>query len=101
MRKATAPKPPSFAALGLVPFSTFRLVEIGRRIVERLEPTEIFPLVTRSVNRLLGTHFCVLMLREGDHLVYQGSPSGDLDLEASFAPSLPVRIWRSLLRIVP
>ena len=33
---------------------------------------------------------------EGDHLVYEGTPSGDLDLEASFAPPLPLRIWRSL-----
>jgi PAS domain S-box-containing protein len=44
------------------------LVEIGRRIVERLEPAEILPLVTRSVNRILGTHFCLLMLREGERL---------------------------------
>jgi hypothetical protein len=35
----------------------------------------------------------------GDRLVYEGRPSGDLDLMASFAPSTPVRIWRSLLRI--
>jgi Protein of unknown function (DUF4012) len=33
---------------------------------------------------------------DGDRLVYEGTPSGDLDLEASFAPPLPMRIWRSL-----
>ena len=33
---------------------------------------------------------------DGDRLVYEGTPSGDLDLEASFAPPLPLRIWRSL-----
>ncbi|MGE0452181.1 MAG: GAF domain-containing protein [Vicinamibacteria bacterium] len=44
------------------------LVEIGRRIVERLELKEILPLVTRAVNRIMGTHFCMLMLRQGDEL---------------------------------
>ena len=33
---------------------------------------------------------------DGDRLIFEGTPSGDLDLEASFAPSLPVRIWRTL-----
>jgi hypothetical protein len=33
---------------------------------------------------------------DGDRLVYEGTPFGDLDLEASFAPPLPLRIWRSL-----
>ena len=33
---------------------------------------------------------------DGDRLVYEGTPSGDLDLEASFAPPLPIRIWRTL-----
>jgi hypothetical protein len=33
---------------------------------------------------------------DGDRLVYEGTPSGDLDLEASFAPPLPLRIWRTL-----
>lgn len=44
------------------------LVEISRRIVERLELSEILPLVTRSVNGVLGAHFCLLMLREGEQL---------------------------------
>jgi len=44
------------------------LLEIGRRIIERLEPAEVLPLVTRSVNRIMGTHFCLLMLRHGDRL---------------------------------
>ena len=33
---------------------------------------------------------------DGDRLVYEGTPSGDLDMKASFAPPLPLRIWRSL-----
>ncbi len=65
------------------------LVEIGRRIVERLEPTEIFPLVTRSVNRLLGTHFCVLMLREGDHLVVAAQEGLEAEVVKTFH-DLPV-----------
>lgn len=46
------------------------------------------------------TSFDDRLSRDGDRLIYEGTPSGDLDLQASFAPSLPVRIWRSLLRIV-
>jgi hypothetical protein len=39
------------------------------------------------------------LTREGDHLVYEGHPTGNIDLEASFAPSLPVRVWRSLTNV--
>jgi hypothetical protein len=35
---------------------------------------------------------------EGGSVVYEGTPGGNLDLEVSFAPSLPVRIWRDLTR---
>lgn len=44
------------------------LFEIGRAIVGRLEVQELLPIVTRSVNRIMGTHFCLLMLRAGDTL---------------------------------
>jgi PAS domain S-box-containing protein len=44
------------------------LLQIGRGIVERLELPELLPLVTRSVNRLMGTHLCALLLRQGDEL---------------------------------
>ena len=33
---------------------------------------------------------------DGDRLIYEGTPFGDVDLEASFAPPLPLRIWRTL-----
>jgi hypothetical protein len=46
------------------------------------------------------TSFDERLSRDGDRLVYEGTPAGDLDLDVSFAPSLPVRIWRSLVRIV-
>jgi PAS domain S-box-containing protein len=45
------------------------LVEIGRRIVERHDLRELLPLLTRSVNRIMGTHFCVLLLKSGEELV--------------------------------
>lgn len=35
---------------------------------------------------------------EDGKVVYEGVPDGNLDLEVSFAPSLPVRIWRDLTR---
>jgi hypothetical protein len=35
---------------------------------------------------------------EGGSVVYEGTPGGSLDLEVSFAPSLPSRIWRDLTR---
>ncbi len=44
------------------------VLEVGRGIVERLELGELLPLVTRSVNRVMGTGHCLLMLRSGDQL---------------------------------
>ncbi len=44
------------------------LLEVGRGIVTRLDLAELLPLVVRSVNRIMGTHFCVLLLRHGDML---------------------------------
>jgi signal transduction histidine kinase len=44
------------------------LLDIVRGIVERLEPPDLLPLVTRSVNRVMGTRHCVLLLKSGDHL---------------------------------
>jgi len=44
------------------------LLQIGRGVVERLELSELLPLVTRSVNRIMGTHLCALLLRQGDEL---------------------------------
>ncbi|HSF01798.1 MAG TPA: PAS domain S-box protein, partial [Solirubrobacterales bacterium] len=44
------------------------LLEVGRGIVARLDLAELLPLVVRSVNRIMGTHFCVLLLRHGEML---------------------------------
>jgi PAS domain S-box-containing protein len=44
------------------------LLAIGRSIVERRALAEVLPLVTRSVNRVMRTTHCVLLLRDGDEL---------------------------------
>lgn len=44
------------------------LLEIGRGIVERLDLEELLPLVTRSVNRVMGTPQCILLLKSGNRL---------------------------------
>lgn len=36
------------------------------------------------------------LTRRGNALVYEGQPSGNLDLEATFAPPLPMRVWRDI-----
>jgi PAS domain S-box-containing protein len=65
------------------------LVEIGRRIIERLEPKEVLPLVARSVNRIMGTHFCLLMLREGESLRVAAQEGLEPELVDSFR-DLPI-----------
>jgi hypothetical protein len=37
---------------------------------------------------------------EGDQVVYEGSPSADLDLWVRFRPGLPGRLWRDLTRFL-
>jgi signal transduction histidine kinase len=44
------------------------LLEISRRIGERMDLRELLPMVTRSVNRVMGTEHCLIFLREGDRL---------------------------------
>ncbi len=44
------------------------LLEVSRGIVARLDLAELLPLVVRSVNRIMDTHFCVLLLRQGEML---------------------------------
>ena len=69
------------------------LLEIGRGILERLELPELLPLVTRSVNELMGTHYCILLLRSGDELEV-GAQEG---LEPEVVQSLQgIRVGESL-----
>lgn len=44
------------------------LLEIGRGVLERQDLEALLPLVTRSVNEVMGTRYCLLMLRDGDDL---------------------------------
>lgn len=44
------------------------LLRISRGILEGLELPETLPRVVRSLNELMGTHYCLLLLREGDRL---------------------------------
>jgi PAS domain S-box-containing protein len=44
------------------------LLEIGRHVVERMDLSELLPLVTRNVNRVMGTRHCLLLLLRGNTL---------------------------------
>lgn len=70
------------------------LFEIGRGIVERLDLDTLLPLVVRSVNRILGTHYCLLLLRSGDTLVF-GAQEG-LEPEIVKAFQTPLRLGESV-----
>ncbi len=60
------------------------LLEVGRGIVERLELGELLPLVTRSVNEIMGTQVCALLLREGDELRLAAHEGLDPEVETAF-----------------
>jgi hypothetical protein len=40
-----------------------------------------------------------VLRREGDAVVYEGTPGRMLELEVSFSPSLPTRMWRNVTRV--
>ena len=75
---------------------TYRLSFVGQTTIQ---PTQLRVSIA-APEGMRFTSFDEPLSRDGDRVVYEGTPSGDIDLQASFAPSLPVRIWRSLLRIV-
>jgi PAS domain S-box-containing protein len=60
------------------------LLEIGRGILERLELVEILPLVTRSVNQLMGTHCCLLLLKSGSELLVGAQEGLEPQVVAAF-----------------
>ncbi len=60
------------------------LLKIGRGIVERLELSELLPLVTRSVNRIMGTQLCALLLRHGDELRLAAHEGLDAEVVRAF-----------------
>ena len=84
------------------------LLEVGSHIVERHALAEVLPLVTRSVNRVMRTSHCVLLLRDGDELVvaahegledelveaFRGLRVGDHSLSGRImAEARPVACW--------
>jgi hypothetical protein len=75
---------------------TYRLSFVGQTTIQ---PTRLRVSIA-APEGMRFTSFAEPLSRDGDRVVYEGTPSGDLDLAASFAPSLPARIWNSLLRIV-
>jgi PAS domain S-box-containing protein len=60
------------------------LLEIGRSIVERQALAAVLPLVTRSVNRVMGTSHCALLLRDGDELVVAAHEGLEEELVEAF-----------------
>lgn len=73
------------------------LLEVGRGIVTRLELGELLPLVVRSVNRIMGTHFCVLLLRHGDMLRLAAQEGLEPEVVKAF---LSLRVGESLSGLV-
>ena len=71
---------------------TYHLSFIGQTTIR---PTTVRIRIT-APDGMRFTSFDDRLSRDGDRLIYEGTPSGDLDLEASFAPPLPIRIWRTL-----
>jgi PAS domain S-box-containing protein len=59
------------------------LLEISRGISGRLDVAELLPLVTRSVNRLMGTEHCLVFLRDGDSLTLSAQEGLEPDAAAA------------------
>jgi len=75
---------------------TYRLSFVGQTMIR---PPEVRVLISPP-DGMQFTSSGDGFSREGDQLVYDGHPTGNLDLEATFAPSLPVRIWRDVVNTV-
>lgn len=73
---------------------TYRLSFIGQTTIR---PTAV-KVVIEPPDGMRFTSASDGLSRRGDGLVYEGSPAGNLDLQVSFAPSLPVRLWREIVR---
>jgi hypothetical protein len=75
---------------------TYRLSFVGQTTIH---PTRLRVSIT-APEGMSFTSFDERLSGDGDRLTYDGTPFGDLDLEVSFSPALPIRIWRSVVRIV-
>jgi PAS domain S-box-containing protein len=60
------------------------LLNVGRSIVERHALADVLPLVTRSVNAVMGTTQCALLLRSGDELVLAAHEGLEDELVVAF-----------------
>ncbi len=60
------------------------LLEISRGIVERLELDDLLPIITRSVNRVMGTVNCLLLLRQGSTLLLAAQEGLEPELVKAF-----------------
>jgi hypothetical protein len=75
---------------------TYRLSFIGQTTIR---PADVRVSIAPP-NGMQFTSWSNEFSRDGDRLIYRGQPTGNLDLEATFAPSLPVRIWREVKRTI-
>ena len=75
---------------------TYRLSFIGQTMIR---PPEVRVVITPP-DGMQFTSSGDGLSREGEQLIYDGHPTGNLDLEATFAPSLPIRIWRDVVRTI-
>lgn len=61
-----------------------------------IRPTRVHVLI-HPPEGMRFTSWTEELSQQGEALVFDGTPAGNLDLRAEFAPSLPVRVWRSLV----
>lgn len=61
-----------------------------------IRPTRLH-VVIHAPEGMRFTSWAGELSRQGEALVFDGTSVGNLDLRADFAPSLPVRVWRSLV----
>ena len=71
----------------------YRLSFVGQSTIR---PTSVH-VVIHAPEGMRFTSWTGGLSRQDEDLVFDGTPAGNLDLQATFAPSLPVRLWRSLI----
>jgi PAS domain S-box-containing protein len=72
------------------------LLEIAGGISVRLDLAELLPLVTRSVNRVMGTQHCLLVLRDGEELKLAAQEGLEDEIVAAFRDGHPRELEDSL-----